>query len=149
MSSTFNAVGWLKHRRHVMRFLHAHAWPQITTDVVALLDERNLLADTHGYSGYLQITHNIIFASSQITTDVVALLDEWAARFFEELDYVHEGRNAEKFAAQMKDDLPQVGGACMGGVAVCEHLSSCTAVQHRCCCAMVLHGTVVLRSQVC
>jgi len=30
--------------------------------------------------------------------DVVALLDEWAARFFEELDYVREGRNATKFA---------------------------------------------------
>lgn len=44
----------------------------------------------------------------QITTDVVALLDEWASRFFEELDYVHEGQNATKFAAQMKDDLPQV-----------------------------------------
>ncbi|GIL68594.1 hypothetical protein Vafri_21849 [Volvox africanus] len=44
----------------------------------------------------------------QLTTDVVALLDEWAARFFEELDYVHEGRNAERFAEQMKQDLPQV-----------------------------------------
>eukprot|EP00242_Pyramimonas_sp_CCMP2087_P001597 CAMPEP_0198231242 /NCGR_PEP_ID=MMETSP1445-20131203/115098_1 /TAXON_ID=36898 /ORGANISM="Pyramimonas sp., Strain CCMP2087" /LENGTH=528 /DNA_ID=CAMNT_0043911845 /DNA_START=305 /DNA_END=1888 /DNA_ORIENTATION=- len=44
----------------------------------------------------------------QVTTDVVALLDEWAARFFEELDYVREGRNATRFAAQMKDDLPQV-----------------------------------------
>lgn len=44
----------------------------------------------------------------QITTDVVALLDEWAARFFEELDYVREGENATKFAAQMAKDLPQV-----------------------------------------
>ncbi|EFJ41361.1 hypothetical protein VOLCADRAFT_40547, partial [Volvox carteri f. nagariensis] len=44
----------------------------------------------------------------QVTTDVVALLDEWAARFFEELDYVHEGRNAERFAEQMRQDLPQV-----------------------------------------
>jgi aarF domain-containing kinase len=43
-----------------------------------------------------------------IPTDFVALLDEWAARFFEELDYVHEGNNATKFAAQMKADLPQV-----------------------------------------
>lgn len=44
----------------------------------------------------------------QLTTDVVALLDEWAARFFEELDYVREGENATKFAAQMAKDLPQV-----------------------------------------
>ncbi|PNW83922.1 hypothetical protein CHLRE_04g215400v5 [Chlamydomonas reinhardtii] len=44
----------------------------------------------------------------QLTTDVVALLDEWAARFFEELDYVHEGANSERFAEQMRVDLPQV-----------------------------------------
>eukprot|EP00878_Enallax_costatus_P030877 GHUV01033684.1.p1 GENE.GHUV01033684.1~~GHUV01033684.1.p1 ORF type:complete len:571 (+),score=153.33 GHUV01033684.1:111-1715(+) len=44
----------------------------------------------------------------QVTTDVVALLDEWAARFFDELDYVKEGQNAEIFAAQMAADLPQV-----------------------------------------
>lgn len=41
--------------------------------------------------------------------DVVALLDEWAARFFEELDYVREGNNATRFAASMARDLPQVG----------------------------------------
>lgn len=39
---------------------------------------------------------------------MVALLDEWAARFFEELDYVREGENATRFAAQMAKDLPQV-----------------------------------------
>ena len=40
--------------------------------------------------------------------DIVALLDEWAARFFEELDYIREGNNATRFAALIKDDLPQV-----------------------------------------
>lgn len=40
--------------------------------------------------------------------DVVALLDEWAARFFEELDYVREGNNATRFADSMAKDLPQV-----------------------------------------
>jgi predicted unusual protein kinase regulating ubiquinone biosynthesis (AarF/ABC1/UbiB family) len=45
---------------------------------------------------------------SQIATDVVGLVDEWAARFFEELDYIHEGENATKFAASMAVDLPQV-----------------------------------------
>jgi hypothetical protein len=50
--------------------------------------------------------------------DIVALLDEWAARFFEELDYVREGENATRFAAQIKEDLPQVGrgGTHMSGV---------------------------------
>jgi len=41
-------------------------------------------------------------------TDFVALLDEWASRFFEELDYVKEGQNAEVFAEQLARDLPQV-----------------------------------------
>jgi hypothetical protein len=49
-----------------------------------------------------------VFLLLQITTDVVALLDEWAARFFEELDYVKEGQNATIFAQQMARDLPQV-----------------------------------------
>lgn len=40
--------------------------------------------------------------------DVVALLDEWAARFFEELDYVREGNNATRFAASICDELPQI-----------------------------------------
>jgi aarF domain-containing kinase len=46
----------------------------------------------------------------QITAraDIVALLDEWAARFFEELDYVREGNNAMRFAEMIRDDLPQV-----------------------------------------
>ncbi|CAG9463191.1 unnamed protein product [Pedinophyceae sp. YPF-701] len=48
------------------------------------------------------------FPEATKRTDVVALLDEWAARFFEELDYVNEGRNAERFAEEMKKDLPQV-----------------------------------------
>ena len=43
-----------------------------------------------------------------ITTDVVGLLDEWAARFFEELDYNREGENQTKFAESIADDLPQV-----------------------------------------
>jgi hypothetical protein len=50
----------------------------------------------------------LYFVRLQLTTDVVALLDEWAARFFEELDYVKEGQNATIFAAQMARDLPQV-----------------------------------------
>lgn len=40
--------------------------------------------------------------------DIVALLDEWAARFFEELDYVREGNNATRFADLIREDLPQV-----------------------------------------
>lgn len=39
---------------------------------------------------------------------MVGLVDEWAARFFEELDYVNEGENGTRFAEMMKKDLPQV-----------------------------------------
>ncbi|KAG9136132.1 hypothetical protein Leryth_003746 [Lithospermum erythrorhizon] len=44
----------------------------------------------------------------QVSLDVVGLVDEWAARFFEELDYVNEGENGTLFAEMMKKDLPQV-----------------------------------------
>ncbi|RLN07845.1 hypothetical protein C2845_PM11G21920 [Panicum miliaceum] len=44
----------------------------------------------------------------QVSVDVVGLVDEWAARFFEELDYVNEGGNGTYFAEMMKEDLPQV-----------------------------------------
>ncbi|KAL4295391.1 hypothetical protein GQ457_12G001770 [Hibiscus cannabinus] len=44
----------------------------------------------------------------QISIDVVGLVDEWAARFFEELDYVNEGENGQRFSEMMRKDLPQV-----------------------------------------
>ncbi|KAE8772418.1 hypothetical protein D1007_55630 [Hordeum vulgare] len=44
----------------------------------------------------------------QVALDVVGLVDEWAARFFEELDYVNEGENGTRFAEMMREDLPQV-----------------------------------------
>lgn len=39
---------------------------------------------------------------------MVGLVDEWAARFFEELDYVTEGENGMLFSEMMRKDLPQV-----------------------------------------
>ncbi|KAM0920451.1 hypothetical protein ACQ4PT_007507 [Festuca glaucescens] len=44
----------------------------------------------------------------QVSLDVVGLVDEWAARFFEELDYINEGENGLRFAEMMREDLPQV-----------------------------------------
>jgi len=49
-----------------------------------------------------------IFPEFAERVDVVALLDEWAARFFDELDYRKEGDNGERFAAYMRKELPQV-----------------------------------------
>lgn len=34
----------------------------------------------------------------QVRSDLVAIMDEFGARIFEEMDYAHEGRNAERFA---------------------------------------------------
>ena len=48
------------------------------------------------------------FPSITQRADIVALLDEWAARFFEELDYVREGNDATQFAELIREDLPQV-----------------------------------------
>ncbi|KAG5378610.1 hypothetical protein IGI04_026452 [Brassica rapa subsp. trilocularis] len=49
-----------------------------------------------------------LMAQLMVSVDVVGLVDEWAARFFEELDYVNEGENGTYFAEMMKKDLPQV-----------------------------------------
>ena len=62
-----------------------------------------------------------------ISTDVVGLLDEWAARFFEELDYVQEGENATQFAEMFKYDMPQVNvhsnpAPSVYGIPVCNYL---------------------------
>lgn len=50
----------------------------------------------------------LVTSSLKVSIDVVGLVDEWAARFFEELDYVNEGENGTRFAEMMKKDLPQV-----------------------------------------
>lgn len=42
-----------------------------------------------------------------IQSDLVALLDNWAFRFFDELDYVQEGKNTEQFAENMKS-IPNI-----------------------------------------
>ena len=39
-------------------------------------------------------TNNI----SRIRSDLVAIMDEFGARIFEEMDYTHEGENAQRFA---------------------------------------------------
>jgi len=51
------------------------------------------------------------FPITQERVDIVGLLDEWAARFFEELDYVREGNNATRFAEEMRRDLPQASNS--------------------------------------
>lgn len=42
-----------------------------------------------------------------VRSDLVAILDEFAARLFEEMDYIQEGRNAERFA-KLYGHLPDI-----------------------------------------
>ncbi|HEY9846969.1 MAG TPA: AarF/ABC1/UbiB kinase family protein, partial [Candidatus Caenarcaniphilales bacterium] len=42
-----------------------------------------------------------------IRSDLVAILDEFATRLFEEMDYIHEGQNAERFA-KLYGHLPDI-----------------------------------------
>ncbi|HEY9910228.1 MAG TPA: AarF/ABC1/UbiB kinase family protein [Thermosynechococcaceae cyanobacterium] len=43
----------------------------------------------------------------RIRSDLVAIMDEFGARIFEEMDYTHEGHNAERFA-QLYGQMPDV-----------------------------------------
>lgn len=60
----------------------------------------------------------LLYFLFKVSIDVVGLVDEWAARFFEELDYVNEGENGTLFAEMMKKDLPQVNLMTFTGVAL-------------------------------
>ncbi|EIE22124.1 ABC1-domain-containing protein [Coccomyxa subellipsoidea C-169] len=54
----------------------------------------------------------------EINTDWVGLIDEWAGRFFQELDYEREARNAVVFRDQMAD---------LGGITVAEVYENLTS----------------------
>lgn len=43
----------------------------------------------------------------QISSDLVGIMDEFGARIFEEMDYTHEGENAERFA-ELYGHLPDI-----------------------------------------
>nr|WP_315870940.1 AarF/ABC1/UbiB kinase family protein [Trichocoleus desertorum] len=71
-----------------------------TGEVVAVKVQRpdlaqNITLDLYllrGLAGWAQ--RNI----KQVRSDLVAILDEFGSRVFEEMDYIHEGHNAERFA---------------------------------------------------
>ena len=80
-----------------------------TGDIVAVKVQRPAVLETVSVDLYvLRKIGMFLKRFPAITTDVVGLLDEWAARFFEELDYNLEGENQTKFAASIAKDLPQV-----------------------------------------
>ncbi|KAL3506345.1 hypothetical protein ACH5RR_031727 [Cinchona calisaya] len=80
-----------------------------TGDLVAVKVQRPFVLETVTVDLYVIRNLGLVLRKfPQISIDVVGLVDEWAARFFEELDYVNEGENGTTFAGMMKKDLPQV-----------------------------------------
>ncbi|XP_051133258.1 uncharacterized protein LOC127252912 [Andrographis paniculata] len=78
-------------------------------DLVAVKVQRPFVLETVTVDLFIIRKFGMILRKfPQISVDVVGLVDEWAARFFEELDYVNEGENGTLFAEMMKKDLPQV-----------------------------------------
>nr|POF08471.1 uncharacterized protein CFP56_55712 [Quercus suber] len=78
-------------------------------DLVAVKVQRPFVLETVTVDLYVIRNLGLVLRKfPQISVDVVGLVDEWAARFFEELDYVNEGENGKLFAEMMKKDLPQV-----------------------------------------
>ncbi|XP_054807277.1 uncharacterized protein LOC129309647 [Prosopis cineraria] len=78
-------------------------------DLVAVKVQRPFVLETVTIDLYVIRNLGLVLRRfPQVSVDVVGLVDEWAARFFEELDYVNEGENGNLFAEMMKKDLPQV-----------------------------------------
>ncbi|KAL8137943.1 hypothetical protein V2J09_003944 [Rumex salicifolius] len=78
-------------------------------DLVAVKVQRPFVLETVTVDLYIIRNLGLVLRKfPQISVDVVGLVDEWAARFFEELDYVTEGENGNIFAEMMRKDLPQV-----------------------------------------
>ncbi|KAL6976366.1 hypothetical protein U1Q18_025153 [Sarracenia purpurea var. burkii] len=80
-----------------------------TGELVAVKVQRPFVLETVTVDLYIIRNLGLVLRRfPQVSIDVVGLVDEWAARFFEELDYVNEGENGTLFAEMMKKDLPQV-----------------------------------------
>ncbi|XP_024019751.1 uncharacterized protein LOC21402847 [Morus notabilis] len=78
-------------------------------DLVAVKVQRPFVLETVTIDLYIIRNLGLVLHKfPQISIDVVGLVDEWAARFFEELDYVKEGENGMIFSEMMRKDLPQV-----------------------------------------
>ncbi|PQQ07535.1 uncharacterized protein Pyn_07642 [Prunus yedoensis var. nudiflora] len=78
-------------------------------DIVAVKVQRPFVLETVTVDLFVIRNLGLVLRKfPQISIDVVGLVDEWAARFFEELDYVNEGENGTLFAEMMRKDLPQV-----------------------------------------
>ncbi|MDX2096969.1 MAG: AarF/ABC1/UbiB kinase family protein [Leptolyngbyaceae cyanobacterium bins.59] len=80
-----------------------------TGEVVAVKVQRPGLAQLITLDLYLlrQLALWAMQNVKRIRSDLVGILDEFGSRIFEEMDYIHEGHNAERFA-QLYGHIPDV-----------------------------------------
>jgi predicted unusual protein kinase regulating ubiquinone biosynthesis (AarF/ABC1/UbiB family) len=71
-----------------------------TGEEVAVKVQRPGLAESIAVDMYIlrQVAKWAMRNIKQIRSDLVGIMDEFASRIFEEMDYTHEGQNAERFA---------------------------------------------------
>lgn len=74
-----------------------------TGETVAVKVQRPYVLETVTVDLYVIRSVFAFLRRFEVPTDLVGLLDEWAARFFEELDYVREGENATRFGGAKKE----------------------------------------------
>ncbi|MGB3312165.1 MAG: AarF/ABC1/UbiB kinase family protein [Nodosilinea sp.] len=65
---------------------------------------QRIALDLHILRGLARFATNRV---SQIRSDLVAILDEFGERIFEEMDYTHEGQNAQRFA-KLYSHIPDI-----------------------------------------
>ncbi|WP_225938136.1 ABC1 kinase family protein [Leptothermofonsia sichuanensis] len=80
-----------------------------TGEVVAVKVQRPGLAQGIALDMYIlrTLAHLVKKHVKWVRSDLVGIMDEFAARIFEEMDYIQEGRNAERFA-QLYGSIPDI-----------------------------------------
>jgi predicted unusual protein kinase regulating ubiquinone biosynthesis (AarF/ABC1/UbiB family) len=80
-----------------------------TGEMVAVKVQRPGLAQSIAMDMYILRNLALLIKKNVkwIRSDLVAIMDEFATRIFEEMDYTHEGRNAERFA-RLYGNLPDI-----------------------------------------
>ncbi|MFM7450379.1 MAG: ABC1 kinase family protein [Leptolyngbyaceae cyanobacterium] len=80
-----------------------------TGEEVAVKVQRPGLAASMALDMYIlrRLAQIVMQQRTNLRSDLVGIMDEFAARIFEEMDYTHEGQNAERFA-ELYGHLPDV-----------------------------------------
>ncbi len=85
-----------------------------TGEAVAVKVQRPGLTESIALDMYIlrQLARLVMRLVKRVRSDLVGIMDEFASRIFEEMDYTHEGQNAERFA-QLYGNLPDIYVPCI------------------------------------